>query len=256
MIEPILIYGSEAWGYENLKFIEQIPLKYCKRVLQVRNITPNFMVLGELGRFPIEVKVKLRMISFWSRLIQSESKLSSILYKLMLSLNEQNQHTFKWIKCMESIFNEVGLGYNFQNQVGYFDKNMIKQILRDQFIQKWHSDINNSSRGQFYSGFKNDFCLENYLLRLSEYNRKWITKFRTSNLRLPIETGRWYNIPREDRKCNFCGNRIGDEFHILFLCENEIVVILRNKYIPNNYRIHPSYFKLVGLLSICSSQLY
>jgi hypothetical protein len=54
-------------------------------------------------------------------------------------------------------------------------------------------------------------------------------KLQTSNLRLPIETGRWYNIPREDRKCN----GIGDEFHILFLCENEIVVILRNKYIPN-----------------------
>jgi len=81
MIEPILIYGSEVWGYENLKFIEQIHLKYCKRVLQVRNTTPNFMVLGELGRFPIEVKVKLRMISFWNRPIHSESQLSSILYK-------------------------------------------------------------------------------------------------------------------------------------------------------------------------------
>jgi hypothetical protein len=190
MIEPILIYGSGVWEYENLKFIQQIHLKYCKRVLQVRNTNPNFMVLGELGRFPIEVKVKLKIISFWSRLIQSESKLSNILYKLMLSLYEQNQQTFKWIKCVESIFNVVGLGYIFQNQVGYFDKNMVKQILRDQFMQKWHSDINNSSRGQFYSRFKNDFCLVNYLIRLSEYNRKWITKFRTSNLRLPIETGR------------------------------------------------------------------
>ena len=84
----------------------------------------------------------------------------------------------------------------------------------------------------------------------------WITKFRTSNLRLPIETGRWYNIPREDRKCIFCGNGIGDEFHILFLCENEIVVILKNKYIPNYYRIHPSNIIGVGLLSICNSQLY
>ena len=73
---------------------------------------------------------------------------------------------------------------------------------------------------------------------------------------IPRETGRWYNIPREDRTCNFCGNGIGDEFHILFLCENEIVVILRNKYIPNYYRIHPSYFKLVGLHSICNSQLH
>ena len=61
-----------------------------------------------------------------------------------------------------------------------------------------------------------------------------------------METGHWYNITREDRKCNFCGNGTGDEFHILFLCENEIVAILRNKYIPNYYRIHPSYLKLVG----------
>ena len=73
MIELILIYSSEVWGYDNLKFIEQIHLKYCKRVLQVRNTTPNFMVLGELGRFPIEVKVKLKMISFWSRLIVNQN---------------------------------------------------------------------------------------------------------------------------------------------------------------------------------------
>jgi hypothetical protein len=51
----------------------------------------------------------------------------------------------------------VGLGYIFQNQVGYFDKNMVKQILRDQFIQ---SDINNLSRGQFYSGFQNKIVLK------------------------------------------------------------------------------------------------
>ena len=55
----------------------------------------------------------------------------------MLSLYEQNQQNFKWIKCVESIFNEAGLGYIFQNQVGFFDKNMVKQIIRDPFIQKW-----------------------------------------------------------------------------------------------------------------------
>jgi hypothetical protein len=35
MIEPILIDGSEVWGYENLKFIEQIHLKYCKVKLRM-----------------------------------------------------------------------------------------------------------------------------------------------------------------------------------------------------------------------------
>jgi hypothetical protein len=28
MIEPILLYGSEVWGYENLKILEQIHLKF------------------------------------------------------------------------------------------------------------------------------------------------------------------------------------------------------------------------------------
>jgi len=54
----------------------------------------------------------------------------------MLSLYEQNQQNFIWIKFVVSIFNEVGLGYIFQNQVGYSDKNMVKQILRDLFTHK------------------------------------------------------------------------------------------------------------------------
>ena len=37
---------------------------------------------------------------------------------------------------------------------------------------------------------KKDFGLENYLVRLNEKTRIWITKLRASNLRIPIETGR------------------------------------------------------------------
>ena len=55
--------------------------------------------------------------------------------------------------------------------------------------------MENSSRGQFCGSFKKDFGLENYLVRLNEKTRIWITKLRSSNLRIPIETGRWYNIP-------------------------------------------------------------
>jgi hypothetical protein len=41
MIEPILLYGSEVWGYENLKILEQMHLKFCKRILKVRNTKNN-----------------------------------------------------------------------------------------------------------------------------------------------------------------------------------------------------------------------
>ena len=58
----------KIWGYENSKILEQIHLKFCKRILKFRNTTPNFIVYGELGRFPLEIRVKLRTISYWCKL--------------------------------------------------------------------------------------------------------------------------------------------------------------------------------------------
>ena len=51
IVEPILLYGSEVWGFETTREIERIHLQFCKRILSMRKSTPNFMVYGELGRF-------------------------------------------------------------------------------------------------------------------------------------------------------------------------------------------------------------
>ena len=49
-----------------------------------RGSTPNCMVYGELGRYPLEIDIKVRMISYWSKLIQGkQSKLSTIAYTLL-----------------------------------------------------------------------------------------------------------------------------------------------------------------------------
>jgi hypothetical protein len=40
------------------------------------------------------------------------------------------------------------------------------QNLTDQYIQNWFNQIENSSRGEFYGIFKNEFNLEKYLLKL------------------------------------------------------------------------------------------
>jgi hypothetical protein len=199
MVEPILLYCSEIWGYENIKIIEQVHLGFCKRILKVRSSTPNVMVYEELGRYPLEIRVKIRMISFWNGLVNNNERMSSCIYRLLYSLKSNGIQSFKWLNCIESIFNDVGLSYIFENQIGFIDVKYITQILHDQFIQKWFSDIENSSRGEFYSLFKNNFGLENYLPKLPVQNRIWMTKLRTCNLRIPIETGRWTNIPRQER---------------------------------------------------------
>ena len=62
-------------------------------------------------------------------------------------------------------------------------KTTIRQKLSDQFLQHWFSQINNTSRGEFYSLFRNEFQLESYLLKLTQGERINITKFRCSNIK-------------------------------------------------------------------------
>ena len=67
-ILSILLYDSEIWGFENIDFIERVHLRFCKLILHLKQSTPNFMVYGELGRYPIPVILKVCMIRFWCRI--------------------------------------------------------------------------------------------------------------------------------------------------------------------------------------------
>ena len=98
-----------------------------------------------------------------------------------------------------------------------------------------------TSRGLFYLTFKEEFKLEPYLLRLHQESRIHFTKLRLSNLKIPVETGRWYDIQRENRICHKCNtNAVGDEFHYLFICNNVDITDIRNKFIPSYYTTHPN----------------
>jgi hypothetical protein len=84
MVMPILMYGCETWGYCNIDIIERVHLRFCKLLLKLNKSTPNVMVYGELGRHPLSLNIKVRMVSFWHKLVSDKSdKFSTTLYKLM-----------------------------------------------------------------------------------------------------------------------------------------------------------------------------
>jgi hypothetical protein len=88
----------------------------------------------------------------------------------------------------------------------------VDQRLKDQFKQKWCTEINMSSKGLCYKIFKNELVFEKYLSLLSPQYIYVFSIYRCSSHRLPAETGRWYNISRNDRLCHLCdSNDIGDE---------------------------------------------
>ena len=235
-----------------MTILKRYIFSFLKKILKVRTTTPNFFVYGELGRYPLDISIKVRTLCFWSKLISTE-KLSSKIYRLLFHLYNEGNHEFIFVKHVKSIFDSTGLCFIFRNQLPInvnWIKCNVKQILVDQFIQNWRSQIANSSRGHFYSIFKQEFCLEPYLLRVEQQNRHFLTKFRESNMKIPIETGRWYNINKENRKCTKCSdNLIGGEFHYLFVCTNPDVVNLRTRYIPKYYLRNSSIEKMAELLS-------
>ena len=73
---------------------------------------------------------------------------------------------------------------------------------------------------------------------LASYYSKILVSFRTRNHKLPIENGRWNNVPLRGMVCHLCEKDLGDEFHYILSCE----------YFPY-YRTHPFILKLKQLMN-------
>ena len=126
---------------------------------------------------------------------------------------------------------------------------LFKQRCIDIDMQCWTNDLSNSSRLATYCIFKKELILEQYLTCVDKpIFRIALCKFRTSSHLLKIEVGRWNNIPKKDRICDFCNlNVIEDEFHFLLVCPK--FIDLRMKYIPSYYFNPPVIYKFKTILS-------
>ena len=68
--------------------------------------------------------------------------------------------------------------------------------------------------------YQKQYGLKNYLIHnLSRGKRSLLAQFRLGILLLKIETGRFSNIDREERICDFCKDAVEDEIHFLFRCK-------------------------------------
>ena len=72
-VVPILLYGCEIFGFENIYAIEKIHLQFLKSIFKLKKSTPNVMVYGEFGRYPLEILVKIRMVKFWFKLLSGKN---------------------------------------------------------------------------------------------------------------------------------------------------------------------------------------
>jgi hypothetical protein len=134
--------------------------------------TPNYMIYGELGRYPVEIDIKIRIISFWAKIIcGKQSKISCIMYSL--------SHHLKVCVCH---ILEKPVSFNI------FFKHFIHLISKFCCEYKWCDklyimhDIYNSPKAFNHRIFKTDFKFEEYFNILDEQNSLLLYKFKTTNL--------------------------------------------------------------------------
>ena len=193
------------------------------RLLTLEKV-PLYMIHEELGRHPIQINIQSRMIGVWLSIVNGkESKLSKLLYSMMLKEHEMGSYNFKWIRCINDILVAVGRPDLFKTEPVNIPNSVKKDISRtlsDLYIQEWNEKANVSSKGNQHFLFKDNLNFKKYLINVSKFYHSKIIKYRTGNHRLPVETRRWDNIPLNERKCKICTiDDIGNEYHYLFTCD-------------------------------------
>ena len=122
------------------------------------------MVYGELGRYPIEITIKTRMINYWSRLINGKhNKLSFILYRQMRASDGMHSN---WVLKIQRILEECGTPDFWLNQsCNHYCSKMSKSVLEAQFLQTWSTKLESSSNGLNYRLFKDSINLESFFIK-------------------------------------------------------------------------------------------
>ena len=254
LIVPILMYGCEVWCPSMTELASKLQLRFFKILFKLGKSTPSNIIYGELGKFPLEITAKSRMLSYWYKLVDNRNrdKLSSIVYNLLFSMYVADSYKSPFLITVENILNEIGLSgmwinqFNLKFPIEWF-KSKVTYSLQDQFIQSWYSTIDTKDVFYNYRLYKDAFGFEKYVSILPPGSAIKFMRLRTLNHKLPIQKGRFLNIPRQERICNKCSeNDLGDEYHYILKCP--FFSEERKKFIPLYYRTNPNVIKFKDIM--------
>ena len=167
-----------------------------------------------------------RMVKMWFHIASSRSPILRAALQTNTELAEGGRRCwFSYIRRCLKFMNLEHILYTSDVREVRLQINKVKKLLTAKATSEWNSTRSsncNQDRGRlhlFYN-LKSDLGLSPYLSL--PINSKWktaMTKFRFSAHNLPIETGRYLNIPRDQRFCPLCSSGIGSEVHYLTECD-------------------------------------
>ena len=262
LVAPIALYNCEVWGplcftkndKQKNMFDEvsnspdsKIHFKFLQNILGVGKKASHWGLLSETGSFPLRLRIMTSMLRYWFHLYSSSSPILGAAFKVNVMLSTK-QNT--WFSQIKKIMHFIGIEHilytsdflEIKYQIG-----KCKKLLRHKFVKYWKVKMSQLNQGKlgFYSTFKSEFENEQYLNVIDIPKIRFsLTRFRIGAHKLPVETGRYKGLVREERVCPHCNTGLGDELHYLFVCDNPIILDLRLTCFNDIGIIDPSFLTL------------
>ena len=245
LVVPILCYGCEIWGADiikscrnledsrQVKEIEKMHRKFLKICLGVRDSTPDGIVMYELRRQPIIIKIVKQIFNFWNRIQVRDD--DEDLVKMAMRDNWNLAMNGK--KCWSSVVKDLVAEY------GEIEINHDNLIDTEEMVyrmgEKWIEGISRHNELGIRDipdchrrGFK-AFTYFHWFAQDPETSKRttfwynlniWsriqvVARFRLGSHHLEIEKGRWNRnyVCRSHRICRMCNLRVReDELHIMY----------------------------------------
>ena len=250
LIMPILLYGSEIWGFEGSKIVEASFAKTMRNFLRLHKTTPMCMINGELGLKEIPEYIDNRMLNFWCNIATgNQGKMSSILYNWIKIHHDKNSYKSKWICSINEKLISIQMPYMFDNvtkECRNWFKKSIKDRLEELYAKIWSDTVFNNDACINYRAMTLVKRTQNYVLKLPKYYVYAMCKLKCVNHHMPHLIGRYAKSSIDDRKCKICQlNEVGDEFHYLFNCT--FFSAQRARYMMRYYYTRPNMYKMTQL---------
>ena len=191
LLLPHMDYSSEVWFTESAcRMLEKFSLRYFKRLLHVRPNAPTLAVYGELGAYPVHVRLKCNVLKYLHRVCHMPST-SPIywVYQDLYKLYQENKDC--WVTRAFGLFQEFselsGIEFDeFRNKSKLKMKKMLKLYMRSDYEEKWSGELalcteENNKKLRTYKIFKTFLRFEPYLMLQCPKSRIAISKLRMVN---------------------------------------------------------------------------
>ena len=212
---PITEYGGCVWGFRKKCEIDLIQNRAMRFFLGIHKFAPVDGMLGDIGWHKPYVSRYKCIFRFWNRMIAMDNdRLTKKVFNANYDLCNNN-----WSSNFELLLNDLNYGNLFlRKQQLNIDR--ATDVLIEKHNFEWKCNIAKKPKLRTYIEFKKELYVEPFVQHCHNRKRRsYMSQLRLGILPIMIETGRYKNIPANERLCEFCVHHVEDEKHFILDCE-------------------------------------